>query len=280
MTEPLVIYHGNCLDGFGSAYAAWRHFVLEREWDAEFVAAAHGESPPPHAGRDVYLLDYVYKRPVMEALCAQARRVVVLDHHRSAEHDLRGLEGGCANLELHFDMRRSGAVISWEYFNRSPLPRLLAHIQDRDLWQWRLPGSRDITAALMSYPHEFELWHGFVQTPEALRTLAAEGHSINRYRDREIALYLERAVMGEIAGHKVPVVNAPDGIHSELLSELSQGRPFAAGYSDRGGERRWSLRSDAHGLNVADIAVRFGGGGHPHAAGFATRISSDLLKLP
>ena len=280
MSTPVVIYHGsNCLDGFGSAYAAWRYFHLEQGVTAEYLAASHGEAPPDCRGRDVYILDFSYKRPVLAALCQEARRVVILDHHVSAQQDLAGLDQEHSNLEVVFDMNRSGAVITWEYFHRTPLPRLLAAVQDRDLWQFRIPDSQHINSALMSHPLDFELWHSFARSEEDLERLAHEGRAINRYRDQMIALYRGRAVLGAIAGHAVPIVNCPTAIVSELVGELAVGYPFAAGYTDKGTKRGWSLRSTADGLNVAEIANRFGGGGHARAAGFATEIPAELLQI-
>ncbi len=280
MSTPVVIYHGsNCLDGFGSAYAAWRYFHLEQGITAEYHAASHGEAPPDCRGRDVYILDFSYKRPVLSALCQEARRVVILDHHISAQEDLAGLDQEFPNLEVVFDMNRSGAVITWEYFHRTPLPRLLAAVQDRDLWQFRIPDSQHINSALMSHPLDFDLWHSFTRSEQDLERLGHEGRAINRYRDQMIALYRGRAVLGSIAGHEVPIVNCPTAIVSELVGELAVGYPFAAGYTDRGTKRGWSLRSTANGLNVAEIASRFGGGGHARAAGFATEIPAELLLL-
>ena len=44
---------------------------------------------------------------------------------------------------------------------------------------------------------------------------------------------------------------------------------FAATYWERDGRRHWSLRSRADGdFDVSQIALKRGGGGHPHAAGF------------
>lgn len=280
MSTPVVIYHGsNCLDGFGSAYAAWRYFHLEQGIRAEYQAASHGEAPPNCQGRDVYILDFSYKRPVLTALCQVARKVVILDHHISAQQDLAGLDQEFSNLEVVFDMNRSGAVITWEYFHRTPLPRLLAAVQDRDLWQFRIPDSQHINSALMSHPLDFELWHSFARSEEDLERLAHEGRAINRYRDQMIAQYRSRAVLGSIAGHEVPIVNCPLAIVSELVGELAVGYPFAAGYTDKGTKRGWSLRSTAEGLNVAEIASRFGGGGHARAAGFATEIPAELLQI-
>lgn len=277
MPIPLVIFHSNCLDGFGSAYAAFTHFDIKLGTSAEYLPAAHGDTPPDASGRTVYLLDYVYKRSVMETLCRQAERVIVLDHHISAVEDLAGLDQEFHNLELNLDMNRSGAVITWEYFHTEPAPLLLAGVQDRDLWRFEVPGSHDLNAALMSHPFSFPAWHEWANDPVALQALIDEGKAINRYRDQMIAQHKRGAVMGNIAGFRVPIVNCPRAIVSELLGELAKGQPFAAGYTDKGTRRGWSLRSDVDGEDVARIAAGFGGGGHKHAAGFMTETAAPDL---
>lgn len=279
MSKPLVIYHGNCLDGFGAAYAAQQHFSAQNT-EAEYYAASHGEEMPDCTGREVYVVDFSFKRSLMKQLCDSADKVTVLDHHISAQEDLEGLEEEHDNLEIVFDMSRSGAVITWEYFHTRPVPKLLLHVQDQDLWNFVLEGTKDINSALMSYPFGFELWHEVVQSEERFNTLLSEGQAINRFRREMIDNYKERAVMGNIAGYEVPVVNCPRAIISELVGELSEGHPFAAGYQDKGNKRSWSLRSSRNGgEDVAKVAALFGGGGHKNAAGFGTMIPESLLQL-
>jgi PAS domain S-box-containing protein len=94
-----------------------------------------------------------------------------------------------------------------------------------------------------------------------------------------IALHLDKAVIGTIEGCQVPIVNCYNEIASDLLGELAEDHPFAAGYQDQGNQRKWSLRSNASGADVAEIATRFGGGGHRHAAGFITELPEGLLHL-
>ena len=53
---------------------------------------------------------------------------------------------------------------------------------------------------------------------------------------------------------------------SEGANQLAQNAPFAAAYYDRADGRVFSLRSV--GIDVSEIAARYGGGGHHHAAGF------------
>ncbi|WP_250658061.1 DHH family phosphoesterase [Alkalimarinus coralli] len=278
---PLVIYHGTgCLDGFGSAYAAYRFFKIKKGIDAEYLGAGHGDSLEVHVeGRDVYILDFSYKREELGRLCDKAANVVILDHHESAQKELAGLDDVYVNLTVVFDMNRSGAVITWEYFHEEPVPPLLAHIQDRDLWQFRIPDSKHVNAALMSYPYEFELWDEFANSVDHFKTLVLEGRAINRFRDKMIETYKKKVVYGTIEGFSVPIVCCPNVITSELLSELAVGNPFAAAYSDRVNKRGWSLRSVKDGQNVATIAAAFGGGGHPNAAGFSTDIAEQVFEV-
>src|SRR4051812_40401811 len=91
-TRPLVIYHAGCKDGWTAAWIAHNAF----EGDCDLVSAHHGHPPPDVAGRDVYVLDFSYKRPVMQDLLASAARVCVLDHHKTAQAELAYLCDGSA----------------------------------------------------------------------------------------------------------------------------------------------------------------------------------------
>ncbi len=277
--NPLIIYHANCLDGFGAAYAAYAHFSA-RKIEAEYFAASHGDEPPVCDGRAVYIVDFSYKREVLKRICAVAETVTILDHHITAQEELEGLEQEHANLTVVFDMDKSGAVLSWEYFHRAPVPRLLQHVQDRDLWRFELDGTDEINTALISHPFSFEFWQQVANSDERIAALRSEGVTLNRYRRQLIEQYKSRAVIGKVAGYEVPVVNAPHVIISELLGELALDYPFAAGYQDKGTKRSWSLRSRRDGgEDVAKIAERFGGGGHRNAAGFGTQLPESLLSL-
>jgi oligoribonuclease NrnB/cAMP/cGMP phosphodiesterase (DHH superfamily) len=279
MSRPIVIYHANCLDGFGAALAAQMHFA-PRHIEVDYHPASHGSEPPECSGREVYIVDFSYKRPLLKQICDEAQKVTILDHHITAQEDLEGLTEEHDNLRVVFDMEKSGAVLAWEHFHDTPVPRLLQHVQDRDLWHFELDGTDEINTALMSHPFSFPLWQGLIEDEQKLASLHAEGLTLNRYRRQLIEQYKKRAVTGRIAGFEVPVVNAPHAIISELLGELAEGQPFAAGYQDRGDKRSWSLRSSrSGGEDVARVAERFGGGGHRNAAGFSTPLPESLLTL-
>ncbi len=167
--KKLCIYHGNCADGFGAAYAVWKRYGEE----VEFYPGVYQQDPPDVAGCDVIMVDFSYKRPVIEKMAEVANSILILDHHKSAEEDLRQWtsEGepqdytewnpapmedpvGDEHVCAIFDMERSGAMIAWSFFHPfEPIPQLFKHIQDRDLWQFKLPGTREIQANLFSHPY-------------------------------------------------------------------------------------------------------------------------------
>jgi len=263
MTPDICISHGGCDDGFGAAYAVWK-----RDGDAvTYHPGVYQEPPPDVTGLDVAIVDFSYKRPAMVELASAAKSILVLDHHKTAQADLDGLSVQCPNVEVQFDMERSGAVMAWQYFHPGePLPKFFEYLQDRDLWTKRLPGVDEFTAALRSYPQSFDEWDrlcsGYVTD------LIEEGMAIQRYFRTLVEQAKKHAYFREIGGHRVPVVNASMFMASEVAGELSEGQPFAGVYSESETHTLWSLRSRPGGLDVSEVAKQFGGGGHKHAAGF------------
>lgn len=262
--ETVVIYHGGCPDGVAAAWVA-REALMR----ADLVAASHGDPPPDVVGRDVYLVDFSYRRDVMLGLVESARSVTILDHHQTALTELADLlETGVIAGEI--DMNRSGCVITWQHFFGTTPPELLLHIQDRDLWRFELPATRNITAAISSYPLTVDEMDRHVYGDRTLVGLEREGRAINRHRDQLIASTIRTAAEVEIAGHLVLAANCPYAIGSDVADVLcGVGRPFGAYWYVDAGVEKWGLRSrgpDA--IDVAAIAESFGGGGHRNASGF------------
>lgn len=260
--KPLCIYHHACADGFAAAWVVRKFFG---DGQVDFHPGIYGEAPPDVTGRDVILVDFSYKRDVLLTLSGQAKSVLILDHHQTAEADLVDLP---ANVRTEFDMTRSGAMIAWEaFFPDQNRPLLLDYIQDRDLWEFRLPSTREVMAALYSYPFDFVVWDVLIEA--GVRALINDGLAINRKHQADVAAIVRNATRWVFfGGTVVPVANVPWMYASDVAGELAVGVPFAATYYDDAEGRRWSLRSSPDGADVAKIAEAFGGGGHKHAAGF------------
>ena len=259
-------YHKNCADGFGAALAVKQYFDAKGQ-SCEFHPAQYGDLAPDVINKDVLIVDFSYKRDVLLELTKGAKSVQVIDHHKSAQQDLDGLDF-CI-----FDMSKSGAVLTWQtLLPQRPLPLLLEYIQDRDLWQWQLPDSKAVSAALLTLEKSFELWQPYL-IDENIKQLIVKGNAIVEYQNQQIAKVPtgEKLPMAKIAGYTVPCINTTHLI-SEIGDKISQGHPFAAMYFEKEAKRIYSLRSAKDGIDVSKIAEQYGGGGHFHAAGFAVDI--------
>ena len=274
MNSNLCIYHGNCADGFSAAWVIWSKF---RD-TFDYCNGVYGNEPPYDYIKDgdVYIVDFSYKRPVMEKIVEMANSVTIIDHHQSAEEDIAPLidEGLVKGI---FDMTKSGSMLTWEWFypDLQP-PQLLRHVQDRDLWKFELEGTREIQSCLFSYPYEFEIWDGLMNG--RIEDLRADGITLDRKHLKDIKEICEVVKQRmTIEGYNIPVFNLPYTMGSDACSQHVKDEPFAAYYYDVADGRVFGLRSDKeNGVDVAKIAQKFGGGGHKNASGF--KVDFDTFR--
>lgn len=271
--KPLIIYHDNCADGFSAAWCFWRKYGN----GADYVAGVYQQDPPDVTGRDVFLVDFSYKRPVVERMLEAASSVTLIDHHKTAIDDLKPLfasdawTGEPKQLGHFTDLNRSGATLAWDYlFPGEDRPLLLGHVEDRDLWRFKLPGTREIQAFVFSHEYSFELWDKLMGADQVeLLKMTAAGAAIERKHHKDIAELLgvckRRMTIG---GHDVPVASLPYTLVSDAAHAMAKGEPFAACYWDTAEARIFGLRASDGGLDVSEIAKQYGGGGHAKASGF------------
>lgn len=265
--EPLIVYHGNCYDGFTAAWIAQkalRRTGVTPEIHPKLHAARYGDPPPDVSNRDVYVLDFSYPRTVMQEMAWQCRSMLVLDHHKTAAEACDGLPF------CKFDMERSGCRMAWDHFMFGTLPPdWVLRVEDRDLWRFRYPDTREAHAYVAALPMTIEEWDRLSRTP--FPEIVAGGKAIRRYIDTYCEKASAEAHEEHICGHRAVVVNVPYQNASEMGSVLLGKYPdaeFAAGYFRRAdGRWQFSLRSRSD-FDVSGIAKRFGGGGHAGAAGF------------
>jgi uncharacterized protein len=261
MSDTFVLYHGNCYDGFGAAWSAWSALGDQ----AQYIPVQYGEKPPelPENAK-VVIADFSYPREILLQMRARVADLTLLDHHITAKEDLEGLDFAI------FDLNRSGAMLAWQFWHpQEPIPTLISYIQDRDLWRFDLPFSREVFAALCSFPMDFRVWDKL-----QVENLIEDGKAILRFQERMVTLTCDQAYFRDIGGFYVPVVNATSAF-SDVAYELClrhSEAAFGGYYFDRkDGKRQWGLRSTGD-FDVAKVAKQFGGGGHRNAAGFVESL--------
>lgn len=264
-----VLYHSNCYDGFGAAYAAWKKMGDE----AKYIPVSYGKPPPemPDA-TEIFIVDFSYDEPELLELSVNAK-VFVLDHHKTAQEKLARLiklqefnKNPYANLYIEFDMERSGALITWEFFHGAGnAPMLIQHISDRDLWTYKILGSREVHAALVSTPFDFEVWDK-LDVP----TLVQDGAGALKFQTQLVQNIIKKSWIAKMGEFEFPVVNTASSWSEvgEALLDKYPDAPFVGSFTEFEDSVMWSLRSRDDRQDVSEVAKSFGGGGHRNAAGF------------
>lgn len=293
----MMIYHANCADGFGAAWAAWLRWGNA----VEYVPCAYGQPAPEVLGKHVLIGDFSFKRDVMEGMAKGAASIVVLDHHETAEAELQPwrvlvdkenspltvghVEAAWASDDrinstlAHFDKNRSGARMVWDFcFPGEEAPLLIRLIEDRDLWRFTMAETKPFGVWLRCEPFNFERWELIAQELNDGRDadrIFSEAAAMQRFFDQKVAEIGRLSRRGMIDGNEVPLCNCPPMFASEVghwLLDENPFAPFVATYSDQGKSRGYSLRSRDDRMSVADIARKYGGGGHRNAAGFGVPL--------
>ena len=270
MKDIVVLYHNGCHDGFGGAWVAWNKFKSK----AEYIPVDHGKEPLEGlVDKQIYLIDFCYSAAIMQILLEQNKKVVVLDHHIS-QADIVGI-----STEHVYDNDRSGSVIAWQYFfPGQPVPKLLKHVQDIDLWRFAMPHTKELMAALDGYPFDFKLWNKLRdewEDKEAIKKYLEAGRVILHYEGRVIERLIRHIERVDLDGFPAYAVNSPI-LESELGNWIVEHKK-AIGiiWSYKGGSIKVSLRSNGK-TDVSKIAQLHGGGGHKGAAGFAFDVELGL----
>lgn len=267
----LIIYHGPCFDGFTAAWIARGLFP-----DAVMHRTGYGKDPPDVTGRTVLIADFSYPPHVLLTMADAAKHITVLDHHKTAAEALGSLVGLRSDLEIVFDMERSGAGITWDYLHpgqeRTPL---VAHVEDRDLWRFALEDTPAFHAAMACREFEFSAWDelAVIETAE----LVAQGRGALAFMQQAARRIAGRAVVGVLPdGTSCWIVNVTVDLVSEtgraVLDTLCPKMPFMGwSHNGHGNVYHCSLRSWDGGPDVSEVAKKFGGGGHRNAAAFVTQ---------
>lgn len=267
MSNIVCIYHGNCADGFTAAWVV--RLALGKDSGVEFIPGYYQNPPPDLTGKTVYIVDFSYKLPVMKEILEVAEKVIMIDHHASAIAELDTFDHPKLEKKFSRENTESGALLTWRYFYGDLVPpKFILHIDDRDRWQFKLPGTREIQANVFSYEYTFENWDMLVS--QDVDQQIREGTAIERKHMKDIKELMNVVVRRMvIAGYNVPVANIPYQFGSDMCNALAKNEPFAAYYYDKPDRREFGLRSAEDGIDVSKIATQFGGGGHYHAAGFS-----------
>jgi oligoribonuclease NrnB/cAMP/cGMP phosphodiesterase (DHH superfamily) len=269
----IVYYHGKCPDGWCAAFIASKRYP-----EAELVPLDHGAEfdLTKVEGKDVLMVDFSLRtRQMNDNIAYLAKSFRIYDHHKTAQAVLDGAPYAT------FDMKRSGAGLTWDYLFgkdaedltfrdvsnfQEPRPWYVNYVEDRDLWNWALPNSKEICA----YLGTLEMTKADWEPLDNMEWAAAIGQGIGAlaHINHYVREAVKQAQVGMLQGYETSVVNALYLNCSEIGNELAKTHDVSLTWFERhDGVIQFSLRSIGD-IDVSAIAKSFNGGGHKNAAGF------------
>lgn len=277
----VCLYH---LDDDGKCAAALVDRYTPGE-DKKFIEMNYGyEVPFSQIGNNevVFIVDFSIEPDDMLKLLEITKQVVWIDHHVTAiakyaefPVDIEGIRrtehSGCMLTWMYFNNMEelaelSGEEISW----RDDIPWFVRVCDDYDMWRFNLNITKDFHEGFTLIPHEpqDEIWR--ILDQNRISIIANTGKSLRQYRANMMADLIESyGFESTLEGEKCFVLNQ-GLISSEDFNSLDPGKyNFLVGIIYDGERWSYSLRSTPEGPNVANIAKKYGGGGHNHAAGFS-----------
>lgn len=276
LKDIVVIYHDECRDGFGAAYAAWKKFGNTATY---LPRKTQTDVPEGLTDKEIYIVDYSYDTTTLQKLIDCNKSVVVIDHHASAKE---AVEKFPQNI---FDNNHSGAVLAWQYFHKDKeVPELLKYVEDHDLWNFALPENREYNVALGQYKMDFATWDQLIEDlkdENNLINFIAKGAMLAKFEDQlvlQLMTFKERVLF---EGYEVWAINASRVYRSILGNQLAElnateEKPaIGIVYYHSNGAVNISLRSLGE-IDVSQIAQKYGGGGHKNAAGIKVSSWQDL----
>lgn len=303
--EPfdVVISHAACPDGTAAEWVARQHSP-----DALYLPGAYAlpwcfddstgkscllrrigdarEAFEVRSGTELLLVDFCLSRETLEELLTAGVFVTVLDHHKTAQEALEGLVH--ENLVVMFDMERSGAGIAWDVLIGGPRPRVIDLIEDRDLWRFKRRGTREFYAWLATNGLNLENIEHCADSAHLSRAIRI-GAELEKMHGACVADFVKLATnitvscdRGECVVSTRCAQHLPVRFCSDVAGRLAEQSEAKIGlsYYQQGDQLMFSARSrDGAPITAEELAKRFGGGGHKHAAGFrtSTRLMTRAL---
>jgi nanoRNase/pAp phosphatase (c-di-AMP/oligoRNAs hydrolase) len=274
-----VIYHGNCSDGYASAYSAYEYLSKKYpDRNVTYHSASFNKLPPLNeiTKKNILICDFSYKMPDLMKILKICNKLAILDHHKSAESYLKDLD----DKYKVFRMDHSGAYLTWCYFNTcSPnmVPKMIKYIEDNDLWLKNLENTLEFTAFMFTLPFTFEEYGKLMDDNYIKDTVFIEGKGMVKQNTSIISNTIKQACPKFIKINKkyyfIGSLNSTI-LKSEIgnkICDVLKYVNFSAIYSinDYNNSTTFSLRSVKTATDVSLIAEVFGGAGHRNASGMS-----------
>ena len=288
-----IFCHKNCFDGSTAAVLLKQYCQHVSGHTPSIVEYWHEQDEtkyqfPNITDKHVVVVDFAFTRNVLLELKKRCASLYVIDHHKSAQDELKDLEF-CT-----FDMSRSAAQLVWDMVYGGNRPFWVDCVGNRDLWNFQ---TGDDTDCFMTNLHFRTTYQSHLKVIE----------EISNYNLRQLHRCLElgrhqkqfqnclehksiqaakkcRFIVPDTKETYTVYVSDDYENRSNVGSALSakDDCDFAVIYKYDISRGVWniSLRGKSDKKSCLEIATQFGGGGHRNACGITwTGRLEDILTI-
>ena len=279
--QVVLCMHHNDADGRCSAAIVRRALgveVLLREVDYEVVPIPWDDIA---AADKIVIVDFSFTLEHMQRMMSTAE-VIWIDHHKTSLEVLADLN----DLPGIRDLDEAACVLTWQFlFPDQDVPMAVRYIGDRDIWRFAYEQTAAFYEGLFqenTQPSNDELWTPLLDgDDETVQRLIETGEILYRARLEQIKRRIEQdAFEVQFEGHRTLAINSR-GSGNLGHAMCREGYEVAYCYIDgyHNGRMLTKVTLFSEEVDVSEIASRFGGGGHPGAAGFTFRRTGNPFPV-
>ncbi len=277
-------YH-NDLDGRCAAF-----WVLKENPACTCIPINYGIDFPFETignGERIYIVDYSIQPTEMEQLLAITQDVIWIDHHISAINRYQGFGSAIKGIRYN---GISGCMLTYLYFNvfnqrdvdsceiqsarereEANIPWFTKYIDDRDVWTFNY-GNQTKFFTIAFYIYDFlptdHVWEEMLELQNENQYIG-EGRVMQKYQDGWAKRYMRLGFETDFEGLNCFALNLGMCSSNYFDSVAHKDYDVLIAYAFNGDSYAFKLFSTK--VNVSEIAIKYGGGGHKGAAGFESK---------
>ena len=223
-------------------------------------------------GETIFVVDFSFSISEMDYL-NNTGNLIWIDHHKSA---IEGMEK--LNIKGKREIGKAACELAWEYFapNRV-IPYTITLLGDYDIWDHSDPftlifqyGFRNVENTL---PENQALWSELFESDIPMTPILKGGELILDYQTKQDKMYVKgMSYEAEFEGYRAIVMNKAYA-NSKVFDSVydPDKHDIMILFGVKPCELKYSIYCDKPEIDVSEIAVKYGGGGHKGAAGFYSK---------
>lgn len=285
MSNIYVLHHDDS-DGYASALTLYRKFGDK----AKYIPVQYGRSLPKLTygpNTEVYIVDFSYSREILVDLYSKVGTLLVIDHHDTAQEELACLEFAI------FDLSKSGARLTWEYFNPGKqMPVVMELVEDRDMWI-RSSDETDYFEAGMKASGRYQslkYWNDVLENHDELQRVLDHGKILEEEVRRTVSDFVTKKRYKVLPfyfngrRYRAAIYNATTlisrlaaGIYSSKQDSIEMTISY---FITQDSEVIFSFRAPMENdVDVSAIAKHYGGGGRAKTSSCKVPLQQGLAML-